>query len=230
MKIGAITPAYNEEAVISGTIRCLALFVDRHIVLVSERPYFGQEHKPDCTAEIVENLGAHVVTGRWDLDHYQRNLGIQMLQDCDWILTFDADEMMTTEELEKLHEFLIKCPTDAVAIRPEVYWKTTDYVLRPVPDFTPIIAVKPNVKFTHIRNIDSPHVLYPGTMHHLSWCAPKNIKSKILHYAHASDFYGAEWYKNEYENWTPGMDKAVLPTGIYSVEKRPLPDELKRLL
>jgi len=63
----------------------------------------------------------------------------------------------------------------------------------------------------------------------LSWCDPKNILQKVLCYAHATDFNGQEWYDKNYKTWTPS-NEARLPDGVYSVEKKPLPEELRKCL
>ena len=169
MKLASTTLAYNDEGIIAGTLQCLAPFVDKQIVLISDRPYFGEPSPPDNTESICNSLGADVVKSFWSLDHHQRNVGVELAQDYDWILTFDSDEMMTAEELIAFIKFLETTPQPAVAVKPDVYWQTTDYRLVPKPDYTPILAVRPSVKFTHIRNIDSPYALYDGNMHHLSW-------------------------------------------------------------
>ena len=232
MKLGAITLTSNDEHIISGTIKCLKPFVDTHIVLLSEKPYYGEETTPDNTEEIARSLGADIVKGTWSLDNFQRTLGNQLLSDCDWIFTLDSDEMITGEDLKKLIMFLQMCTLPAVAIRPEVYWRTTDYCLRPKPTYTPIIATKPNVRFTHIRNIDSPYVLWEGgEMHHLSWCDPKDILKKVTAYAHAPEFDGEAWHRKEYLGWKEG-DLVNLPNVNIQFQaiKQPLPEELKQYL
>lgn len=229
MKIGAVTLAYNDEGTIAGTIKCLQPFVDQHVVLISEKPYFGEAAEPDRTEEICEDLDVSVVKGVWELDHFQRNVGNRILSHCDWVLGFDSDEMMTRKELETFINFLETTDAQAVSIQPIVYWHDTNYILDPIPEYTPIIAMRPNVRFTHIRNIDVPHVKYNGDMHHLSWCSPKDIYKKVTNYAHATDFDGKAWYNQHYKTWKPNQP-AVLPDKIYQVIKKPLPKELNEYL
>lgn len=227
MKIGACTLAYNDEGTIAGTLGCLQDFVDKHIVLISEKPYFGEVSKPDSTEEICNNFEVDVIKGNWKLDNYQRNLGNKMCSDCDWVLGFDSDEMMTTEDLVKLIVFLETTNADAVCTTPEVYWHDTDHILSPRATYSPVIAMRPHVKFTYIRNIDCIPVLWnEGTLHHISWGAPKDILKKVRHYAHATDFNGDIWYKTHYENWQEG-DWATLPDRAYPVIKCSLPTELE---
>lgn len=231
MKIGAVTLAYNDEATISGTIKCLKDVVDKHIVLISEKPYFGESSEADRTEEICRDLDVEVIKGVWELDHKQRTLGNIMCSDCDWVLGFDSDEMMTRVELDKLVKHLEVTKSQAVAIRPLVYWKTTDFILDPKPDYAPIIAMKPSVKFSYIRNINSPFEIVDLEMHHLSWCYPKDILKKVTTYAHATDFNGEQWYDTQYLPWKESRGYALMPDkSIYNVIKKPLPKELCQYL
>lgn len=229
MKLGAVTLAYNDETTIGGTIKCLKPFVEKHVVMLSEKPYFGEEMPTDNTEEISEDLGADVVKGTWSLDHDQRTLGNNLCSDCDWVLGFDSDEMMEFEELERFIRYLETVDAPAIAVLPEIYWHSTDYRLRPKPSYTPIIAMRPKVKFTHIRNIDSPYQTYDGVMHHLSWCRPKDIYKKVTSYAHATDFDGEKWYIEKFLKWEDWM-QAELPDGSYDTIRKPLPKELDDFL
>jgi len=230
MKLGAVTLAYNDEGTIAGTIKCLAPFVDKHIVLISEKPYFGKEAPPDRTEEICLDLGCEVIKGTWALDHMQRTLGNQMCSDCDWVFTFDSDEMMEARQIERLIRFTEKCPAPAIGVTPEIYWHDIDHVLTPRPEYQPIIMMKPFVKVVYIRNINTPYVHSTVDMHHLSWAYPKDIYKKVTNYAHATDFNGHDWFHAHYANWDKTSKIAILPTGSYGVEYKPLPQELRDYL
>ena len=230
MKLAAVTPVYNEEHLIRGCINSLKPFVDRHVVLVSEAPYFGESFPPDRTAEVSEELGADVIKGNWSLDHHQRNIGLALCSDCDWVLTFDSDEMMEASELEKFIHCLETTNAQAIVCDPVIYWKTTDYRLHTISGFQPIIAVRPDVRFWHIRNVTSSFQVSDCIMHHLSWCAPKDIYKKVTTYAHAKEIDGKKWYREHYENWKLG-DKVILTNGEqFDAIYNPLPGELRNLL
>jgi glycosyltransferase involved in cell wall biosynthesis len=229
MKLGAVSPVYNEESLITGCVKCLQDFVDTHIVLVSEKPYYGQMHIPDRTEEIASDLGADVITGVWTLDHHQRNTGIKLLQDCDWIICTDADMWMTKADMEKLIDVLSKTTAEAFIIPQYAYWKDTDHILED-DDFKPVIAIRPHVRFVHIGNIGRPfEVVNDIYVHHLNWCEPKDIYKKVLTYSHAPEFNGHEWYEKHYKTWQESS-QACLPDRCYSVKKQSLPDELKAYL
>jgi hypothetical protein len=199
-------------------------------VLISERPYFGAPNPPDRTEDICNDLGCEVIKGFWKLDHFQRNLGNQLCGGYDWVFTFDSDEMMEARQVERLIRFTEKCPVPAIGVTPEIYWHDIDHVLRPKPAYQPMIMMKPEVRFTYIRNIGSPYIISSVDMHHLSWCSPKDIYKKVMHYAHATDFNGEIWYNTHYKNWTEADRVAVLPTESYGVERKSLPEELRSYL
>jgi glycosyltransferase involved in cell wall biosynthesis len=227
MKIAAITPVYNEEKLISACVKCWEKYVDQHIVLVSEKPYYG-EGVADNTADIAEELGADVIRGTWSLDHEQRNLGLKILKDYDWVLCIDSDEFITSDHFEMLYNNLVKAKASAYTVNHYPYWKDTNHVIKDT--FQPLFATKPNNRFSHIRNINAPFSHMDDVfIHHLSWCEPKDILKKISTYAHADEFNPELWYNTHYANWKEG-EMAVFPRESFPIEKRALPEEIKRLL
>lgn len=233
MRINAVTLALNDEGTIAGTINCMKPFVNRHMVLISEKSYFGDTKDNGETVKICDKLNVETVTGFWKLDHFQRSLGNKLVGDCDWVMTLDSDEMIDAENMNKLIKIMEEAPKDvyAIGVRPEVYFKTTDYVLRPIPDYIPIIATRPYVQFPYIRNIDHPFSLQDVTMHHISWCAPKDVYKKVTCYAHATDFDGKNWYDKHYKDVVPSDGLTIeLPNSMYTLKYQPLPEELKKCL
>ena len=229
-KIGAVTLCLNDEDTIAGTINCLKPFVDYHIILISEKSYFGDVLDNGKSEIICDELGVDYIKGYWTLDHYQRTLGNKMCakNGCDWVLTFDSDEFMDEKNIKKLLDITTRTKSRALTVRPECYWKTTDYILSPTPEYTPVIATRSDVTFPYIRNVDCQVELADVTMHHVSWAEPKDVYKKVTCYAHATDFNGKEWYEKNYKNWNY-PNKAILPDKEYNVIFNPLPEELKRM-
>jgi len=226
MKLAAITPSYNDEALIGACIKGFAPYVQRHIVMVSQKPYFGETEEPDNTAEIASGLGAEVIYGRWQLDHYQRNTAIEMLQEFDWILIADTDVFMLEDDMKSLIEKLKTETKDAVRVNHYPYWKDWEHVIEDT--FKPMFAVRPNVRFVHIGNVGCENALYLDVhQHHLSWSEPKDIVSKISHYSHANQI-PSDWYEKHFVNWEES-DQAVLPDRTYGIRKQSFPKELREL-
>jgi len=230
-KIGAVTLCLNDEDTIAGTIKCLKPFVDYHVILISEKSYFGDVLDNGKSEIICDELGVDYVKGYWPLDHHQRTLGNKLCakNGCDWVLTFDSDELMDAENIKKLIDISRKTSARALVVKPECYWKTTDYILSPRPDYTPVIATRSDITFPYIRNVDCAVELADVEMHHVSWASPKDVYKKVTCYAHATDFNGKEWHEKNYKDWEY-PNKAVLPDKEYDVVKKPLPDELKKYL
>ena len=236
MRLGAITTSYRDQETIRGTLSCLKPFVDQHIVLLSEKPYYQDYSNPDGTEEICKEVGVDVVKGVWKEEHLQRNLGVSLLKDCAWILWFDADEMMIKEDLAKFIKYLETVKEDAVAIISKVYWKNTQYRFDPHPDHHKIIATRPNVTYYDRACFRGTYKLLENdnelgiTHHHLSYCAPKDILNKVLHYSHANEFDGKKWYEEHFVNWQPGQP-VYQPFGTkWEAVYDPLPEELEALL
>lgn len=237
MKIGAVTMAHRDEGTIRGTIACLAPFVDRHIVFINDNPYYGEYEEPDKTEEICKEFNVDIVKGNWE-EHVLRNLGIKLCEDCDWMIGFDADEMMTAEDIEKLKIHLDQTEFNAVGVRSKVYWSTPDYILNPDPEHIKVCIVRPNsgVKYVDMQCVNSNYeALYYQekpyiTHHHLSFAWPKDILGKVKHYNHAKEIDGEKWYRDHFEKWKFGQ-KAMQPFGtLWDVKLDPLPDELRRYL
>jgi glycosyltransferase involved in cell wall biosynthesis len=226
MKLGAVSLAYNEETLVRGCIESLKPFVDRHIFLISEKPYYGEPEPPDRTEEIARSLGAKVVKGNWPLDHHQRNTGIALLQDCDWIICTDVDMWLTHDTVRNIISEIAFSEAKAYTIPQIGYWKDIDHALVG-DDFKPVIAIRPSVRFTHIGNINTHWEVMPDVCHHLAWCEPKNILKKVKTYPHAPEFNGELWYETHYKNWKESDKVAVLPNKTFVVERKPLPDELR---
>jgi hypothetical protein len=231
MKLSATILCYNDEATIGGTIRNLKRFTNDIWVMMSIVPYFGTPSPLDRSELICKSLGAKVVKGNWKLDHFQRNAGLSLCKDSDWVFTFDSDELMTCDEIEKMLILAGSTNERAICNTPEVYWYDIDHVLSPRSPYSPPIMCKPDVRFTYIRNINCNWATYEGTMHHLSWCKPKDILKKVTNYAHATDFEDPiGWYENHFVGWQEDSP-AVMPDGnIFTTAQSPLPQELRGYL
>jgi len=233
MKLAAVSLVYNEENLVRGCIRSFKPFVDKHVMVVGTEPYYGPKEPMDRSFEIAAEEGAVVIAGKYKLDHHQRNAGLDLLADLgefDWVLISDVDMWFEHRTVFHMIASLAGMHEDAAIMSQYSYWKDTDHRL--VNDtFKPVVAVRPHVRFSHIGNVNCPYDVMGDDLklHHLAWCAPKDIYKKVVTYPHAPEFDGAAWHRLYYENWKGG-DTAVLPTGRFKVEFNPLPTELKAYL
>jgi len=231
MKIAALTIVYNEEVLIKGCIESLRPFVDKHLFMVSTKPFYGQEYIPDNTVARIKELGGDVIEGYWPKEHLMRNQGVDELWEYDWIILSDADMWFEKAHMQEfIKQLAVDESVDAYVAPQYGYWRDTDHILLG-DDFMPVIAIRPsNVQFVHIGNVNVTPSIAPAPIivHHLAWCAPKDIKKKVETYAHAPEI-GAGWYEQYYLGWKEGQ-KAVLPNKRFDVVRKPLPTELKQWL
>lgn len=240
MKLGGVTMAFRDEGTIRGTLACLAPHVERHFVLLQDKPFYGECPPPDKTEAIcAEFPNVEVIKGNWP-EHVLRNIGIELCKQagCDWMIGFDADEMMTGEDIEKLKLHLAQTKYDAVGFISKVYWHSPQYRFEPDPDHCKVCVTRigsrakyvdmqcVNVPYECLNYRESPHI----THHHLSYAAPKDILAKVIHYNHANQVSGKEWYEKYFKNWRPGDDVYQPFMTKWKAVFDPLPEELVKCL
>jgi len=86
--ISAVVITRDESHIIGKTITALIDTVDEVIVI--------DHHSTDNTAEIASNLGAQVIVRPWEGYSKAKNFGNQQASN-DWILSIDADEVISEE-------------------------------------------------------------------------------------------------------------------------------------
>lgn len=251
MKIAILTLAYNEAEHIRACVKNWGWTGLRHVVLVSTKPWNGSPQEDDNTVIIAKDAGAEVVIRFWDTEASQREWGLGLLHDYDYVLIVDPDEYYTKKAQERILEIL-NDPRDEMgrykkipAFRAEnmvTYWKTPDYVFSPPDSHKPYIAVDPKqVRFNDKRQVQPQDAsepfqqyapLLPVTVHHFSWVkSDTKVAEKIQSYSHCRDFDGEKWYEDIWLKWQPGSGALIRPYGIEKsvAVKNPAPDEIKRL-
>jgi len=239
-KIALLILAYNEEEYIGACIKQWQGFVDKIVVLLSAKPWYGLPSEADRTLFIARDL-AEVLIQDWRTEHDQRNYGLARLYDYDYVLTSDADEFYTLEDRKKIIKTLQNQDEPCFrADRMITYWKTTDYIFDPPDGHKPIIAVNPRkIKFYEHRQpmpveetkLQTYQPIIPVAIHHLSWVRPDHkIKDKIEHFSHY-DQIKPNWYENVWLKWTPEMED-IRPYGIEKSKAKyqPIPEEIKELV
>lgn len=125
MKIGVIYCAYNMEEYISESISSwLELRRERDIVIaavcVPFLEYKNFNIQEDSTVSILKqkNIDYVITEPKWVKEHEIRNIALQKLKehDCDIYILWDADEIATKEELEKILDYSEKSESIWLAI------------------------------------------------------------------------------------------------------------------
>jgi hypothetical protein len=232
MRLAIETIAYHEERFISRFIQHYQDKVETILVLHSTKPWNGEDEPYDRTANIARSLGAEVVDFDWTNETDQRNAGIDILSDYDWVLVLDPDEFISDRDWDKMVDLLEVAEAPAYVVQHQrVFWK--DKEVFPHSDYQQIIAVRPDVRFVENRVINSLYGELPIDLLHFSWArTDEEVLRKITHYAHAKElipnWYEDVWLSNKTQNLHPkspetlaALVTATLPAEIEGLELWP---------
>lgn len=232
MKYGLITVAYRERRLIGKFLGHVPKWVTKKISLVSTRPWFGEDVPDDGTARAASKYGAIPIMSAWTTEEQQRNTGVSMLEDQDWVIVLDPDEFLSDTHWDRLKEFLETTRADAVVCEGQyTYWKD-GWVADPPRDYQMLIAVRPHVRFVDKRVVNTNYVVAPVWVHHFSWARTNGeVWDKVTHYAHAEDFNTERWFRNVWKKWKPGMTDVhpTTPETLHELKRADLPPELEKL-
>lgn len=237
MKVAVCICAYNEARFIGPWMRQLPKWIDKILLLSSDKPWNGPDSdKRHETWERAQALGdprLEVIRGRWKDETNQRNWGLGRLAEYDWVLIFDADEFLDREDWQVLARTLENAPKNCPVIRApfQTYWKDFDHVLDP-PD-TPLgtIAIRP--KLTSFVDKRGPYLDVERRarilVHHLSWVrSDEEVFQKIQNWSHTNDFDWRAWFANVWKPWKHGM-KNIHPYSkiLQTTRISPLPESIR---
>ena len=163
-KIAVCSIAHNEEEIIGACVKNWKGKVDKHLVLISSRPWNNEVMESDKTVEIAKREGAEVIVGFWNSEPEMRNWGLARLYDYDYVLIVDPDELYTEEDQKRIitrlndpFDYINRVMKPLACFRVEkmlTYWKTTDYIFDPPDAHKPFIAVDPKqVRFWNKRTV-----------------------------------------------------------------------------
>lgn len=155
--------------------------MDRILVTNSTMPWDDTQGQPDNTASIcqaanMDNL--ELLRGSWsrDSEHNQRNMAMRVLSDCDYIFLLDSDEIMMLGDQRRIIEFATqKAPnTKAFGVRTIPYFNDLSHQALYDEGNTPLVLVKPTVRFVVTRCIDEPFedLSSSFSIHHFKFLQP----------------------------------------------------------
>lgn len=212
MRIASVCTVFNEERFLPKHLSHMPDWVKEQVVLLSAKPWYGSDDKPDNSEKIASEVGATVIKYEWPDETQQRNAGQDYLSGYDWILNLEPDEFFDDATWERLHQFILnEAAEPAYAVKQRIFWGK-GLESDPPEDFVPIILTRPSVHFVDKRVIDSGWQTMPDdiTLLHFAWArSDAEIWKKISHYSHAVDFDIDAWYKDV---WLAGKIENVHPT------------------
>jgi len=209
MKIATYTQCYRSEDMIKDSLNSFKGLVDQQLVLISEKPWRGEAQPLDKTKEITEKEGAEVIVGNWAEETPQRNLGLQLLKDYDWIINIDSDEYYDPDSAKKVIEFAeSNPPLAAYGIKTmKTYWKTKDYVIDPPEGGGRLVLMKPTITIITTLCIEEPWGFLPKDiiLHHYSYVRSDDEMKTKIEYTATQEPIIRGWYENVWLKWTPKM-------------------------
>lgn len=240
MKYSLCLCVYNEHEMLPAFLRQIPDWMERVLILVSERPWFGMRTDTEgLTLDILKacrDPRVEIVRMHWKTEQDQRNWGLGRLSDFDWTLILDADEFFTPEQWDELKATMDGAAASTPVIRCPylTYWKTFDYVWSPPDSHKALIAVRPKMTaFFDKREVTADlEWELPIKMHHLSWVkSDAAVKAKISNWMHARDFDTEAWYNGVWLKWTPEMENIAPYGGKGNIKAvfQPLPESIKKL-
>ena len=200
VRLGAAIPVLNEWRFLPAVVGQLLKIVDRCIILRGRRSFSGAAAK--LAAMPVLDPRVEVIEGEWGSEHETRNHGIEVLSDCDYILTVDSDEIFTDPDLKRLRDLCTSSESPAIAARLWTYWKSPDYRIEPPEPLAACVAVRPNVRFTKLRQVDcTPYVADDLYCRHLSYVrTDEELREKLRLFGHHAEIL-PNWYDEVWKRW-----------------------------
>ncbi len=182
----AVIIAKNEERTIAKCIKSLSQVTDDIVVVLDDR-------STDLTEEICTNLGVRVISKTWEGFSKNKNYGASIAKN-DWILCFDADEVIDEVIISHLRQ--LHAQDDTVYLM-NILTYIGDKAIKFSgwhPDWNIRLYNKKimewNDAFVHEKliNIDRNVELEPqrinGLVHHYSFSDWGHMSSKYDYYAH----------------------------------------------
>ena len=211
MRVGVVIVAYNEEKLLKACLKQFPEWIERIDVLVSSRPWNGQDAvNPGRTMDVLRSCAdprVKVFLNHWRLEHNQRNFGAGVQNEMDWSMIVDADEYYTPKDWEKL-QYLMKTLPQSVKVisanSTHTFWKTPEFALE-YDNHKPPIALRPRfTSFWEKRETDcEERFLAEVTMEHFSWVrTDEEVWQKINNWAHSGDFDKKTWYNTKWLEWS----------------------------
>lgn len=201
-RFGAIVVVANEFRFLDAVIGQLFKVCDR-VALVRSTLTFAEPGRPRKLDPLPDALDprVEVVQGPW-AEGEARNAGIDFVgRDCDYVFTFDSDEIASVENLERLKHHIARGHR-AVACYLETYWKTSQWKIDPPDRIPAAVIVRRDVRFRHMRVLDlEPNIVGERLVHHLSYVrTDEEVTEKLRTYAHAHQIFDT-WFEQIWKKW-----------------------------
>jgi len=215
IKWGVHIIALNDTDFLEATIRMFQPFVDKIVISIGEKGWFGDIKNDGSAEKIIKSLtdefnNIKLIKGIWETETEQRNDTMYYLNECEYIFIVDADEMWSSGDIVRTKEYVeSKQSYNIFRANWNTRFKNINWRVDPKEPFKPIVVVKKRTKFTEHRDVKSTEetssTLIPeqiALIEHFSYLRSddEKIKEKISTFSHANDIVGGVnmWYEEVY--------------------------------
>lgn len=204
MKYGAVVPVLNDLRWVRAVTGQLLKSADRVVVLRSPVAHSGAglvDLAPMCELD----PRVEFVLGNWASEAETRNHGQDMMADCDYVFTLDADEIMSTAALDVIKKQCAASSPRVVCARFYTYWKTPEYAISPPEAWAMPVALRKDVRYMpgFSRVTEKGEVLSGNQflVHHLSYVrTDAEMKEKLATFSHSVEVV-PHWYDRVWKAW-----------------------------
>ena len=233
-KVIAYCPLFYGAEYLEEAIQSVAPFVDKIIILYTDKPSYGFGTDVRCPEPESLLMGIAIgasdkvewVKGEWGMEGEHRGAIYNYSDGYDIVLAFDADEVFNQEDLPKAIETVYSGTARYYGVEGYInFWKTFDWEVKDF--FRPI-------RFTNLNNTWGEAEVHQ-TIYHFSCCQSDMIMNfKYLVHGHKNEISDS-WLKDKYYAWTPENRVQFLHPSSQQIwgdafpfDKTTLPDSLKQ--
>jgi hypothetical protein len=126
---------------------------------------------------------------------------MEYLDDCDYVLMLDSDELLLDDDLHTLKELCENRAPAVISVRLHTYWKTTEYVIDPPEVGTIKVVLRRDVRMVGVREVEAPVHDTDIYCHHLSYVrSDEEVREKIRLSGHAHEIH-PHWFERVWKGW-----------------------------
>ncbi len=200
MKLGAAIPVLNEWRFMPAVTGQLLQVCDRLVLMRGFRSQSGAAVESFVPPPELDSR-VEILEGNWASEAETRNAGMEYLDDCDYVVMIDSDEILVDRDLDTLKALCVEQAPQAIAVKLYTYWKTPEYRIDPPEDGTIKMVLRKDVRLHGVREIRAPFVEADVWCRHLSYVRTDDeVREKIRLSGHAREMR-RDWYENVWKAW-----------------------------
>lgn len=199
IRIGAAIPVLNEWRFLPAVAGQLLAVVDRVVLLRGLISLSGAPIAYQLIPELDPRI--EILEGEWRGEAATRNAGIEYLEDCEYVIGIDTDEVFTEQGLREIAHVCRSERPEIVSVPLHTYWKTPQHrIAPPEPGMIPLV-LRSDLRYDGLRGARGRVRRVEVGCHHLSYVrTDQELLDKLATWGHARDVIPG-WYENVWKAW-----------------------------